>query len=458
MMSKATISGILQPYPAYKPSGFTGMGQVPSHWELHKIRNLLTGVTKRNRPDLPLLSVVREKGVILRDIANMEENHNFIPDDLAKYKVVNKGQFVVNKMKAWQGSYGVSQYSGIVSPAYFVFDVNQVLGGYFHTAIRSKAYVPFFTQASDGVRIGQWDLSQAQMQEILFWVPSNVEQEGIVRYLDYVDGRISRYISARQKLVKLLEEQKQVLIHRAVTRGLDPNVHLKSSGVEWLGDVPVHWKIIRLKGNVTNVVDQTNECRADEIYIALENVESWTGKVCFNRQDVDFDSQVKRFQVNDVLFSKLRPYLAKVTRAYQNGVCVGEFLVLRSKSSNFLPNYLEKLFRSKPVVSTIDASTFGAKMPRANWHFIGSMMFPLPPLPEQVAIAEYLEKATTNIDSAINRTRRQIELLNEYRTRLIADVVTGQLDVRQVATMSEVDSLVVEDDSDDLLNHAVSIG
>ncbi len=458
MMSKATISGILQPYPAYKPSGFTGMSQVPSHWELHKIRSLLTGVTKRNRPDLPLLSVVREKGVILRDIANMEENHNFIPDDLAKYKVVNKGQFVVNKMKAWQGSYGVSQYSGIVSPAYFVFDVNQVLGGYFHTAIRSKAYVPFFTQASDGVRIGQWDLSQARMQEILFWVPSNVEQEGIVRYLDYVDGRISRYISARQKLVKLLEEQKQVLIHRAVTRGLDPNVRLKSSGVEWLGDVPVHWKIIRLKGNVTNVVDQTNECRADEIYIALENVESWTGKVCFNRQDVDFDSQVKRFQVNDVLFSKLRPYLAKVTRAYQNGVCVGEFLVLRSKSSNFLPNYLEKLFRSKPVVSTIDASTFGAKMPRANWHFIGSMMFPLPPLPEQVAIAEYLEKATTNIDSAINRTRRQIELLNKYRTRLIADVVTGQLDVRQVATMSEVDSLVVEDDSDDLLNHAVSIG
>ena len=106
----------LQPYPAYKDSGVPWLGDVPEHWETRKLRSILKGVAHRNRPDLPLLSVVREKGVILRDIANQDENHNYIPDDLANYKVVCSGQFAMNKMKAWQGSYGVSRYDGIVNP------------------------------------------------------------------------------------------------------------------------------------------------------------------------------------------------------------------------------------------------------------------------------------------------------------------------------------------------------
>jgi type I restriction enzyme S subunit len=115
---------------------------------MRKLRSIIAATAERNRPDLPLLSVVRERGVILRDITNMEENHNFVPDDLSNYKVVQSGQLAMNKMKAWQGSYGISQHDGIVSPAYFVFDVNGVSRHYFHAAIRSKAYIPFFAQAS----------------------------------------------------------------------------------------------------------------------------------------------------------------------------------------------------------------------------------------------------------------------------------------------------------------------
>ena len=172
----------------------------------------------------------------------MDENHNFIPDDLTNYKVVKHGQFAMNKMKAWQGSYGVSQHDGIVSPAYFVFDIAGVAGEYFHRAIRSKAYVSFFAQASDGVRIGQWDLAQARMREIPFLVPPPDEQRAIVRYLDHVDDRIRRYLAAKEKLIALLEEERQAVIHRAVTRGLDPNVPLKPSGIDWLGDIPAHWE------------------------------------------------------------------------------------------------------------------------------------------------------------------------------------------------------------------------
>ena len=153
----------------------------------------------------------------------------------------------MNKMKAWQGSYGVSIFDGIVSPAYFVFDIKDVTGIFFNVAIRSKAYVPFFTQASDGVRIGQWDLSQARMREISFIIPPLPEQTAIVKYLDHVDRRVRRLVRAKRKLIALLTEQKQAIIHRAVTRGLDPDVPLKDSGVEWLGKVPAHWEIRKLR-------------------------------------------------------------------------------------------------------------------------------------------------------------------------------------------------------------------
>ena len=193
-----------KPYTAYKDSGVSWLGEVPAHWETNKLRSILMNATERNRPDLPLLSVVRERGVVLRDVTDMDENHNFIPDDLTNYKVVHYGQFAMNKMKAWQGSYGVSRQEGIVSPAYFIFDISGVTGDYFHVAVRSKAYVPFFAQASDGVRIGQWDLSQARMREIPFLIPPVSEQTAIVRFLDHFDLRIRRYIRSKQKLIVLL--------------------------------------------------------------------------------------------------------------------------------------------------------------------------------------------------------------------------------------------------------------
>ena len=172
-----------QPYPAYKDSGVEWLEEVPVPWQVRKLRHMIRSVAERNRPDLPLLSVVRERGVIVRDVSDKDENHNFIPDDLTNYKVVRIHQFAMNKMKAWQGSYGVSNFHGIVSPAYFVFDIEGVDFNYFHMAIRSKAYVPYFTRASDGVRIGQWDLSIARMREIPFLVPPVSEQAAIVRFL-----------------------------------------------------------------------------------------------------------------------------------------------------------------------------------------------------------------------------------------------------------------------------------
>ena len=255
----------LKPYPAMKDSGAPWLGVVPEHWEVRKLRRTLRAVTARDRPDLPLLSVVREKGVVLRDRSNNDENHNFIPDDLTSYKVVRHGQFAMNKMKAWQGSYGVSMFDGIVSPAYFVFGLNGVNGDYFHTAIRSQAYVTYFAQASDGVRIGQWDLSLQRMRDIPLFVPPLGEQAAIVRFLDHADRRIRRYIRGRQKLITLLEEQKQTIIHRAVTRGLDPSVRLIPSAVRWLGDIPEHWETWQI-GHLGQVGNGSTPSRSNTGY------------------------------------------------------------------------------------------------------------------------------------------------------------------------------------------------
>lgn len=204
-----------------KFSGIKWLGNIPAHWKTMKLRQILHPVSVKNNPELPLLSVVREQGVILRDIENTESNHNFIPDDLSGYKVVKKGQFAMNKMKAWQGSYGVSDYTGIVSPAYFIFDVNFENLAYFHYAIRSKVYVNFFAQASDGIRVGQWDLQMDKMKEIPFIVPPADEQCAIIKYIKRTSPKYDIAIEKLTAEVDVLEESKIKLIADTVTGKLD---------------------------------------------------------------------------------------------------------------------------------------------------------------------------------------------------------------------------------------------
>lgn len=201
-----------------KDSGVDWIGEIPEDWEVRKLRNCLRAVSIKNRPDLQLLSITRERGVIVRNTEDLEENHNFIPDDLSGYKVIRKGQFGMNKMKAWQGSYGISDYDGIVSPAYFIFDVtDKFIPEYFHLAIRSKVYVPFFTKASDGVRIGQWDLNKARMNEIPFFIPNENQQIKIVSHVNEVNEKIEYLISLKQQEIEKLKEYKTVLIDNLVT-------------------------------------------------------------------------------------------------------------------------------------------------------------------------------------------------------------------------------------------------
>ena len=219
-VSDAVTHGLTADIPM-KYSGVKWLGDIPAHWTTIKLRQLLSSVSEKNHPELPLLSVVREQGVIVRDVDDKEANHNYIPDDLSDYKMVKKGQFAMNKMKAWQGSYGISDYTGIVSPAYFIFDVAFDNLEYFHYAIRSKVYVNFFAQASDGIRVGQWDLQMDKMKEIPFIVPPADEQIAIV---EHIKKTLPKYDEAIEKIkaeVAVLEEYKAKLIADVVTGKID---------------------------------------------------------------------------------------------------------------------------------------------------------------------------------------------------------------------------------------------
>lgn len=220
LVSHVVTRGLV-PDVALKDSGVKWLGDIPAHWNTIKLRQILHPVSVKNHPELPLLSVVRERGVIIRDVDDKESNHNYVPDDLSGYKMVKKGQFAMNKMKAWQGSYGVSDYTGIVSPAYFIFDIDFDNLKYFHYAIRSKVYVNFFAQASDGIRVGQWDLQMDKMKEIPFIVPPADEQIQIVEYIESGLPKYDDAICVLREEIRGLEELKTKLISDVVTGKID---------------------------------------------------------------------------------------------------------------------------------------------------------------------------------------------------------------------------------------------
>ncbi|MGE5340001.1 MAG: restriction endonuclease subunit S [Candidatus Omnitrophota bacterium] len=204
-----------------------------------------------------------------------------------------------------------------------------------------------------------------------------------------------------------------------------PYPKYKTNGVKWLNEVPDHWEIKRLKYNFLLL---TNKIESPKNPIALENIESWTGR--FLETETEFNGDGVAFVKDDILFGKLRPYLAKVLKAINSGEAVGDFFVLRPKKT-IGPEFAAYYLRSENFINVITGATFGSKMPRVSWEFMADLSTPLPPLPEQQNIAAYLDRETAKIDALINKVETAIEKLKEYRTSLISATVTGKIDVRE---------------------------
>jgi len=421
---------MFSPYPDYRQTDLNWFEYLPNSWTVLRTKQLFRLIIEKapanNQKEL--LSVYTHIGVRPRKSLEQRGNKASTTDG---YWVVKKGDIISNKLLAWMGAIGVSHYEGVTSPAYDVLrPIKSCNTDYYHFLFRTKKYLQQFKIRSRGIMDMRLRLYFDQFGQIPIPVPPRPEQDQIVAYLRAQDAHIARFIKAKRDLIKLLTEQKLRIIDHAVTRGLDASVRLKPSGIEWLGEVPEHWELRRLKFLASNTTNQTTTKASDEIYLALEHVQSWTGVARPLEGEVEFASTVKRFVAADVLFGKLRPYLAKVTRAHRAGVCVSEFLVLRSRKDLILPAYLEQLLRCKRVIDLINSSTAGAKMPRADWTFIGNVRLPIPRQDEQEAILLHILRETKDLDEAIARAEEEIKLIREFRDRLIADVVTGHVDVR----------------------------
>ena len=264
--------------------------------------------------------------------------------------------------------------------------------------------------------------------------PPLPEQTSIVRYLDDVDRRVRRYVAAKRKLIALLEEEKQAVVNRAVTRGLDPNVRLKPSGVEWLGDVPEHWETMRARFLFREV--DTRSTSGRETHLSMSQT---LGLVPSHlvEQSLISDSYVggKLCQEGDLVLNRLKAHLGVFALAKQAGVISPDYSVFRKRGSVKM-EYFFRVLRLPALRTELRIRAKG--IVEGFWRLYTDDFFdirlPVPPFVGQQAIVEYLDRATTNLDAAITRARRQIDLVEEYRTRLIADVVTGKLDVREAAS------------------------
>ncbi|WP_178160809.1 restriction endonuclease subunit S [uncultured Haemophilus sp.] len=407
-------------YESYKDSGVEWLGEVPSHWELGRISTYFTERrTKVSDKDYPALSVTK-LGVFPQweNVAKTNDGDN--------RKLAKKGDFVINSRSDRKGSSGIAKQDGSVSLINIVLQPKKINSVYSEYLFKSYSFIEEFYRVGHGIVADLWTTRFEDIKNSLIIFPPLSEQQKIAQFLDDKIAKIDQAVDLAEKQIALLKEHKQILIQNAVTRGLNPDVPLKDSGVEWIGQVPEHWEVKKLKFVLTLSNKKEESKNSNKRYIGMENIESFTGKI--NDIPLIAEGIANSFYKDEILFGKLRPYLAKSYLADFDGICSTEFLVYRS--TKVLNNrFALNIFLSYGFIDAVNASTYGSKMPRANAEFISNMFLAIPPLSEQKQIIDYLDKQTAKIDQAIALKTAHIEKLKEYKSVLINDVVTGKVRV-----------------------------
>ena len=432
----------LKPYPAYKDSGVPWLGDAPQHWEVRRGKWLFRHrkLLNSDRADSNVLSLTL-RGVVNNDPDNPE---GLVPKDYATYQLFRKGDLVfklIDLENLRTSRVGLVHEDGIMSSAYVrltpqkVVDIRFFFQQYFDLYQRG-----IYNQLGAGVRS---TLGPTDLLDLSVVVPPLPEQTAIVRFLDHMDRRIRKYIGAKQKLIKLLEEQKQAIIHRAVTRGLDPNVRLKPSGIEWLGDVPEHWEVRRLRylieGKLTYGANAAAEYTNPDWPRYLRITDFGTDGTLRNNSFRSLPPEIAKdylVQAGDILLARSGATVGKaflVTTGAGEACHAGYLIRARPRREVIVPEFLFAFTQSTGFIGWKDSTFIIATIQNIGAGKYAGLPVPLPPIREQSAIVRFLQKDTDTILAAIDRAQREISLLREYRTRLIADVVTGKLDVREAA-------------------------
>ena len=421
-------------YTDYQDSGSDWIGQVPKHWDIGRLKDfVLANPTFKVPHDMtaddlvefvPMTNVDETLGVISRfDLTPLSEvasgYRRFCNGDVIFAKItpcMENGNCAIVS--------GLSRNIGFGSTEFLVYRPKRSLNArylhyFLHNDLFRKNAVPFMKGSA-----GQKRLPNDYVETHVFPLPPLPEQQAIADYLDAKTAQIDRKIDLLTQKVAKYRQLKQALINAAVTRGLDQSAPMKDSGVEWIGEVPANWQMYRHKDCLSLV---TNRCGDSSLTkVALENIEGQTGRYIPTENEYDGDGI--QFRIGDILFGKLRPYLAKVYLAEFEGSAVGDIFVYRPKP-NILSGFAQRLMLSKRYLDVINSSTAGAKMPRVSADFISDLPVFVPSLPEQHAIIQFLDDRTGQIDRIVEAINTQVDKLQYLRKSLINAVVTGKLRV-----------------------------
>ena len=429
----------LKPYTETRDSGLPWLGVIPAHWEIKRNGSLFQQRNAAGEPDWPILEVSLRTGVRIREFGSSKRKQ--VMSDKAKYKCATKGDFVYNMMRMWQGAAGIAPVDGLVSPAYVVAKpLPHTNPAYFASLFRTDDYLAEIDAFSRGIVKDRNRLYWDQFKQIPTPCPPPEEQAAIARFLAWATNRLDRAIGAKRRIIALLQEHKQAIIHRAVTRGLAPYVPLKDSGISWLVEIPVHWEVTALRRywSVTDCKHLTVPFVENGIPLAsIREVRKFELDLSECKQTTPEWYQHlihggRKPEVGDIIYCRNVSVGLSALVATDATLAMGQDVCLiRSElqSGQYLNYVLHSPFMKKQLELILVGSTFK----RINVAQIKALIVPIPPREEQDAIVHYLGEELRGLQNVSSRLESEITLLHEYRTRLIADVVTGKLDVRKLA-------------------------
>ena len=430
-------------YPAYQDSEVEWLGEAPSHWACIPVGRLYRRTKRTNFPEKELLSVYRDHGVV--PTSSRDDNNNKPSEDMTAYQLVEPDNLVMNKMKAWQGSIAISEYEGIVSPAYFVYEPNAkmfdlAIPKYIHYLLRHPIYVAQYLRQSKGIRVNQWDLDPDEFKKIELLLPAKEEQKKIINFLDHETAKIDALIEKQQRLIELLKEKRQAVISHAVTKGLNPNAPMKDSGVEWLGEVPAHWNVSRIKNIAQLESGHTPDKKIEEYWIdcnipwvslndstQLKAVDYITDTAFYLNDKGIANSSARKLPARCVVFTRDASIgLAAITTCV---MAVSQHVIAWiCDGKKVIPEYLLLVFYA--MKDELERYTFGATLKTIGMADVKKLVGVFPSISEQKSIVENVFVAKEKFDLSVSKVEAAIQLSKERRTALISAAVTGKIDVR----------------------------
>lgn len=449
-------------YETYKPSGIDWIGEVPEHWEIIRVKGNCYVKGRIGWQELRAEEFIDEG---IHCVTGTDFNNQFVNWDTC-YRVSLERYLIDDNIQLKEGDVLITKDGTIGKTAIVknlpekatlnsgIFLVRpekaRLENEYLYWILNSKVFEDYNDYTKTGATI--LHLYQNVFVEMHFPLPDNEEQLSIANYLDDQTQKIDRLIANKKAQAEKLKELRQIEINNAVTKGLNQDLldvqmnrinspkqsgkslnpenpasdNYKDSGIEWLGKMPKHWEVKRLKNLANQMSEKSSEILDDDFLVALENIESHTGQ--FIETSSEYENNGIKFKKDNLLYNKLRPYLNKVFLADKDGICVGDIIVIEC-TPKLHSAFLQFRMLSDSFCSIIMSSVYGAKMPRTSWQFISGLKIAFPPIEEQIQIANYLQKRTTAIDQLIKNIEAQIEKLQELRKIKIYEAVTGKLKV-----------------------------